>query len=418
MRLDVGFAGSLLCTQPRRWLLRLNSLVTRLLMSALLLSGWWLPTGLSPWLAQAQTMELVESYPLETDLDQPDLRQTQEVWLEMIRGAKTEILWQTFYVAHEPGRASEPVMRALIEAAHRGVNVRLLVDGTFRARYPESLDELDAVNGIEVRSSSVGPWLGGVMHAKALFVDGKHGFVGSPNFDWRSLEHIRELGIYFDSSRLCRPYRDVFLWEWEHAGESSPPSQLSTASSLPVALGEALAQPTFSPNLLNGPDMVSDEGALLKLLDEATSSIEIGLLSYSPLDHHGKEYDPTLDLALRRAAVRGVRVRMLLGHWVEKGGDFDHLVSLDALDNVEIRVLRIPLAKEGEIPFARVHHSKYLVCDRSRTWLGTANWQSDYFHKSRNYGLTIFGGSIPTRLAQLFDFDWQRATALRRSRAD
>ncbi len=362
--------------------------------------------------AMAQSIELVETYPVETDLDQPDLRQAKDVWLEMIDGAQSEILWQTFYLAHEQGRASEPVMAALKKAAKRGVKVWLLVDGKFRTQYPESLDELDAVDGIEVRSSGVGEWYHGVMHAKAIFVDGREGFVGSQNFDWRSLEHIRELGVHFVSRELCQPYRQAFLWEWKHAGEASPPKALAETSSAPVIVGDSIVVPTFSPNALNGPATAGDEVEIVKLLDEAKESVEIGLLSYSPLDHHGKEYDPTLDYALRGAAARGVKVRMILGHWVEKGQGFDHLVSLDALDNVEIRALRIPQAKEGKIPFARVHHSKYLVCDAGKAWLGTANWQSDYFHKSRNYGLVILDGPLPERLHRLFDFDWARSSPL------
>lgn len=371
-------------------------------------------TGCLSGSVAAQSIELVESYPVETDFDQPDLRQAKDVWLEMIDGAKTEILWQTFYLAHEKGRASEPVMEALKRAAKRGVKVQLLVDPKFRAQYPESLDELDAVDGIEVRSSGVGEWYGGVMHAKAIFVDAREGFVGSQNFDWRSLEQIRELGVHFISPELCRPYREAFVWEWEHAGEAKPPSPSAAISSAPVKLGESLVAPTFSPNALNAPETLGDEAEIVRLLKQAEKSIEIGLLAYSPLDHHGKEYDPTLDFAIREAAARGVKVRMILGHWVEKGKGFDHLVSLDALDNVEVRACRIPTAQEGEIPFARVHHSKYLVSDAKEAWLGTANWQSDYFHKSRNYGLVILEGPLPERLHRLFEFDWTRSTPLKK----
>lgn len=384
-------------------------LLSCLVWATLSVSGGWAKPHSEP---DVSRIELVESFPSETDLDQPDLREAKAVWLEMVSGAKREILWQTFYLAHEKGRASEPVMEALKKAARRGVKVQLLVDGKFRTQYPESLDELDAVPGIEVRSSGVGEWYHGVMHAKALFVDGREGFVGSQNFDWRSLEHIRELGVHFVSPDLCRPYREAFLWEWDHAGDATPPNTLAPSDSSPVKIGASTVLPTFSPNALNGPKAAGDEAQIVKLLEASTASIEIGLLNYSPLDHHGREYDPKLDNAIRAAAVRGVKVRMLLGHWVEKGQGFDHLASLDALENVEIRALRIPLAREGEIPFARVHHSKYLVCDASKAWLGTANWQSDYFHKSRNYGLVMLDGPLPGRLRRLFDFDWERATAL------
>lgn len=361
----------------------------------------------------AQELELVESFPIESDFDQPDLRQTLDVWLEMIGRARQEILWQTFYLAHEKDRATEPVVQALKDAASRGVQVKLLVDPRFYQTYPETLDLLDAVEGVEVRHSAVGSWLGGVMHAKALFVDDQEGFIGSQNLDWRSLEHIRELGVHFRSPELTQQYTAAFRWEWQHAGEPSAPQQLPQISSLPQQLGDSTVVAAFSPNCLNAPSAAGDEEEILKLLDGARTSVDVALLTYSPLDHSGKSYYSALDNALRRAAVRGVKVRMLLSHWVEGKKGEDHLRSLDALDNVEIRACRIPLSAEGEIPFARVHHSKYLVCDAEKAWLGTSNWQEDYFRSSRNYGMVLLDGPLPSRLDALFEFDWQRATSLR-----
>jgi phosphatidylserine/phosphatidylglycerophosphate/cardiolipin synthase-like enzyme len=331
--------------------------------------------GLTP--GAAQNLELVESFPVETDFDQPDIRQAQTVWLEMIGRARSEILWQTFYLAHEKGKATEPVLDALKEAAARGVRVELLVDPKFYKTYPQTLDELDALDGIEVRRSSVGPWLGGVMHAKAIFVDGQEGFIGSQNFDWRSLEHIRELGVHFRSPELTREYVKAFRWEWDHANDASPPKELAEVISQPLKLDGSTVLATFSPNSLNAATAAGDEAEILKMLDEARTSINIALLTYSPLDHSGKSFYPVLDNAIRRAAVRGVEVKLMLSHWVEGKKGQDHLLSLDTLDRVEIRACRIPLTAEGEIPFARVHHSKYLVCDGAKAWLGTSNWQED-----------------------------------------
>jgi phosphatidylserine/phosphatidylglycerophosphate/cardiolipin synthase-like enzyme len=372
------------------------------------LVGW---LGLAP--VRAQTLELVESAPVETDFDQPDIRNAQEVWLEMIGQARKEILWQTFYLSHEKGRATQPVVDALKEAAARGVEVHLLVDEKFVATYPETLAELDALDHIEVRHAKTGTWFGGVMHAKAIFVDGEQGFVGSQNFDWRSLDEIRELGVHFHSPELTAPYVTAYRWEWEHATDPSPPAVLAPVVSRVVRVGDSRVLPTFSPNALNGPGAAGDEAEILKLLDGADSSIDVALLTYSPVTHDGKRFYPELDNALRRADVRGVKVRLMLSHWVEGARGEDHLRSLDALDNVEIRACRIPPASEGEIPFARVHHAKYLVCDSAKAWLGTSNWQEDYFHASRNYGLVMLDGPLPQRLHRLFEFDWARSTALR-----
>lgn len=360
----------------------------------------------------AQRLELVESFPVGTDFDQADIRDTQEVWLEMIHGAEKEILWQTFYVALQENSSTTPIVEALKQAARRGVQIQLLVDEKFAQTYPEPLKMLSNVENIEVRHSPIARWFGGVMHAKAMFVDGKVGFVGSQNFDWRSLTHIRELGLLFENQRLVADYSKVFRWEWKHYADAQPPATLPEVFIAPQELNGSTLYPTFSPSSLNEGYTPSDETEILNLLGRAEQTADIALLSYSPVTRDGQRYYAAIDNAIRDAAVRGVKVRLLLSHWVEEKRTIDHLLSLDALDNVEIRACRIPLSAEGEIPFARVHHSKYLVIDNTRAWLGTANWSQGYFHSSRNYGMIVRDGKLPKRMTKLFDFDWARATAL------
>ena len=105
-------------------------------------------------------------------------------------------------------------------------------------------------------------------------------------------------------------------------------------------------------------------------------------------------------------------MRIIVSHWMEEEDALQHLHSLDALTNVEVRICRVPPAAEGEIPFARVHHSKYLVVDGDRCWLGTSNWDQGYFHESRNYGLVVEATRIPPLIHQIFEHDWERSTAL------
>ena len=361
---------------------------------------------------QVGTMELVESWPVGSDFDQPDIRDTQEVWLELINKAESEILWHTFYLAHEPNTATEPIIAALKSAAQRGVRVKLLVDEKFQETYPHTLAELNSLNGIQVRPSPVGRWYGGVMHAKMLLVDGQKGFIGSQNFDWRSLTHIRELGVHFVDQSLVESYAKVFWWEWQHYKLDSPPKKLPRVYSVFRKVGDSTVAPTVSPNPLNAESALGDEYQILRLLNSSEESVKIALLSYTPVTRDGKTFYADLDNAIRSAAVRGVKVQILLSHWVEKKKTVDHLISLDKLQNVEIRACRIPLTSEGEIPFARVHHSKYLVVDNKRSWLGTSNWSRGYFRQSRNYGMIFWDGPISARLFNLFDFDWARSTEL------
>ena len=50
--------------------------------------------------------------------------------------------------------------------------------------------------GAQVKNLDFNKLMGaGVLHTKLWLVDGKHFYVGSANFDWRSLTQVKELGV-------------------------------------------------------------------------------------------------------------------------------------------------------------------------------------------------------------------------------
>ena len=148
-------------------------------------------------------VELVESVPIETSLDLPGLRNTPEVWLEMIDGATSTIDIETFYFSAGSGEDQlELVLKALEKASSRGVRIRALSDAGFHRTYPEVFGRLEQLSNIETRIIDAGKLWGGVVHAKFFIVDGKELFVGSQNWDWRALEHIHELGVRINHKGL------------------------------------------------------------------------------------------------------------------------------------------------------------------------------------------------------------------------
>ena len=79
------------------------------------------------------------------------------------------------------------------------------------------------------------------------------------------------------------------------------------------------------------------------------------------------------------------------------------------MPNLHVAFITIPPWSGGFVPYARVAHAKYLVVDGERAWVGTSNWERDYFYKSRNVGLIIAGGALPARLDAFFADDWKSA---------
>lgn len=353
---------------------------------------WTLPLLLAVAQERA-TFELVETAPVETTLDHPDLREAHEVWLEMIGGAEKTIDLGMFYASNRPGSRLEPVVAALEEAAGRGVRVRFLSAESFHDTYPETLDRLKAHEGIDVRLIDFGE---GVLHAKYFVVDGRDVFFGSQNFDWRSLEHIQELGVRVRSPEIGAAFGAVFDHDWRlAAGESSSWAVWLKAAAAVTGDGVRLT-PAFSPR--NHVKAWWDLPQIIEMLDGAKRTVRVQLLSYKRFDE--------LESALLRAAGRGVQVQLLLSDWSKRQGQIRGLQELQRVKGVDVKLVTIPEHSSGFIPYARVIHAKYLVVDGETSWIGTSNWSRGYFYESRNVGLILEGKAPSERLDRFFLDGW------------
>lgn len=357
---------------------------------------------------RAPRLELVESAPVETTLDHADLANADAVWLEMIAGATTSIDLAHFYASNRPGSRLEPVIAALEAAGARGVAVRFLAEEKFYETYPETLERLGKMRGVQVRRWDVAATFGGVLHAKYFVVDGRELFVGSQNFDWRSLEHIVELGLRIEAPQTARAFAGVFECDWRLAGGASVADALATLKALPPPVdevGDARVEARFSPLAGVPGEAWWDLPELVERIDGAQRTLRLQLLTYKMIGRD-KQYFAELENALRRAAARGVKVQLLAADWGKRKGTVEGLQSLEPLDNFEVRFVTIPAHSSGHIPFGRVLHAKTLVADGGRLWLGTSNWERDYFEQSRNASVFVDGGALPARVAQLFDELW------------
>ena len=381
--------------------------MSRVLIACLLLS---LRVSAQP------SLELVESVPLETAaaLDDPEIRSTQEVWLEMIDGAKESLDLEFFYLRYQPKTSLEPIVQAVERAKTRGVRIRVLLDSKFLITYPELCTRWSQ-QGIEARKIK---FESGVQHTKLMLVDSDQVFLGSQNFDWTALSHIRELGFHARDRQLAECYHQAFEHDWSWAaGEHTPAKACPVNPRNPVRLSsygqETTVFPVFSPDLPAWNHGVAEEGQLIKLLQEATQQIDLQVMSYSPIvvSYPGdgelpKRYE-TLDMELRAAAARGVQVRLLVSDWGVKPPHRSALQALATVPHVEIKVSHIPPWSQGDIPFSRVGHSKYLIVDEERGWLGTSNWEYSYFHASRDMGLIYQGRALAQKMHSFFERDWE-----------
>jgi phosphatidylserine/phosphatidylglycerophosphate/cardiolipin synthase-like enzyme len=351
-------------------------------------------------------LELVESWPVETTLDHPDLPDAAGVWLQMISGARRSIDLGQFYYAGREGSRLDPILEALEAAAARGVKVRVLADAKFAKIEPCVLARLEANPRLAVRRIDFEKLAGGVMHAKYFIVDGREAFLGSQNFDWRSITHIQELGVRTDVPAIVRALADVFETDWALAGGGDPAARVRSpgAGPFPVAVDGGKVSFAASPRGWLPDEGLWDLPRLLALIDGAKRSVRVEVLGYQATQR-GVHWDE-LESALRRAAARGVPVQLLVADWAKRPGSIEGLKSLGVLPRVEVKLITIPPHSAGFIPYARVVHAKLLVVDGERAWLGTSNWERNYFYDSRNAGLVIEGGPLPARIDRFFATGW------------
>ncbi len=350
---------------------------------------------------------LVQSAPLETDLASPELPFARDVWVDMVRSATRSLDFAQFYIMNRPGSALEPVLLELEKAAARGVRIRFLLSNKMLDQDPASVARLRGLKGAEVRSFDLQGISKGILHAKYFLVDGQEAFLGSQNFDWRALEHIHELGVRSTEPAITGKLKALFELDWRFAKTGRLPKLGGKAPSFAVRPAVELVA---SPPFLTPAEVRPSLPALLELLAQARQSLRIQLLVYSPLS--GKDgYWPPLDVALRAAAARGVKVKLLVSDWSLGSRALDHLKSLALLPNCEVRIASIPEASVGHIPFARTIHGKYLVVDEAILWLGTSNWEEDYFTASRNIELIFRNPELAGQGARVFERVWNSAFA-------
>jgi phosphatidylserine/phosphatidylglycerophosphate/cardiolipin synthase-like enzyme len=372
----------------------------------------------------ANNIKLVESIPLETTLDNPDISNTQEVWLEMINSAQKTLDIEQFYISNEKGEALDTILNVVIAASYRGVKVRIIVDAGMYQTYPEAADELDKYDNIEVRKIDIKSLTGGIQHSKYFLVDGSKVFLGSQNFDWRSLKHIHELGIQIDNKIISGFFAELFNYDWCISRSKDSCYFNVTLPQLQVINTDKFEWVSIKPVYSSFSTFVNvqypanysfwdfgtlphtlffDISQIYKIIRSAKSEITLQFLSYNPVTKDG--YWEEVDTALISASKRGVKVKLLVSDWNLGKTAVEHFKELIQYPNFEVRYTSIPDYSGGFIPYARVEHCKFITAD-DNTWIGTSNMSYDYFYESRNVGLVVESGKFTKRVRDIFYKSW------------
>jgi phosphatidylserine/phosphatidylglycerophosphate/cardiolipin synthase-like enzyme len=363
---------------------------------------------------RAAELQFAESVPDETVYGSTYTARPQAVWLDMIAASSKTLDIEEFYIADQAGEAMEPVLAAVKDAVKRGVKVRLIVDSAMMGETQKALPALKEA-GVEARVINFKPVGGGIQHSKFFVVDGKELYVGSQNFDWRSLTQIHELGLRIKSPLAAADFSRVFEADWAIAGGADPKKTFAKKGEALVTSAKpekaTLAGTEVTYSLAFGPrgaipaGMDTEISEMLKIVASAKKTVRGQVMTYA-LEEHGSKRWAELDAAFRKAAARGVKVELVFADWGMGGKADRDIKALSKTDNITVKISALPLHSRGLIPFARVEHLKYLVVDGATGFVTTSNWGPGYFLTSRGAAVIIKGAPAASILEDIFYRTW------------
>jgi len=285
--------------------------------------------------------------------------------LAAIKSAKKTISLSTYIFDNDP--TGGQFAAALGRAVTRGVAVRVLIDSAgARYSWPSVIHELRRSKVTVARFlPSLAPWrvmtLNLRNHRKLLAVDGQIAFTGGMN--------IRHGNVLAASPR--QPVQDL---QFRVEGPLVAQLQAAFANDWAFTTGEVLHGEAWFPEpkptgrgviarvITDGPDADFEtlRLTLLAALTEAQTSVQILTPYFLP--------DPALITALNLAALRGVRVDIILP--AKNNLPFVHWASRAMWWQVLERGCHIWLTPP---PF---DHSKLMIVDGHWVLLGSANWDA------------------------------------------
>lgn len=306
------------------------------------------------------------------------------------------------YYIWQPDETGRRLRDMLIKKAKQGVKVRFLVDSLGSMRLKQVFLQPMREAGIEVATFLPGQslrerWSVNLRsHRKIVVVDGQIGFTGGMNIGDEYLGRDPYLGYWRDTHlRLTGPsvlqLQQVFVEDWYFATGV----ELLTPEFFPepAELGDRTLQV-----IPGGPDQEQETFHTLyfSAINEAQARLCLATSYFVPT--------PALVMALETAALRGVRVRILLpqksAHWLMVVSGRSYYESL-LESGVEIYEYTGGLL-----------HSKTITIDGNWSLVGSPNFDARSVQLNFEIGVAIFEPSLALILEEQFERDCTTAVRI------
>lgn len=358
----------------------------------------------------APKVDLVESAPLDSRPGPGSRPDAIGAFEELFGRAKSTIDIAEFYMLYYPPESRGWMLcrlyDRLIEAAGRGVRIRILVDSTVLEANPsQTYSRIPALLGelpnVEVRRCDLrrfSEYSGCMMHAKYFVIDRRISVIGSHNWSYGAFAENRELSFAIEDKAMAEQVLRVFDIDWAAA-------RGDTATLRPVKPGTGpLTLAVSGPSRLQNPVSMSLIDALASILGGADSTLDIEVNSFTTRKDFGTAGRFLfVDSALRAAAGRGVKARLLVDRWANDQ-EPELFLELDSIPGIDVKV--IDIAGLGPDPNAGTAHAKLVIADRSRFLVGTATFSQRQLLECRNLAVLGENRDLARKLAATFEKDW------------
>ena len=196
------------------------------------------PSPVGSYVPRHRTFEVRGTYSLKPFLA-PDHTFTQDPILELIQGAQDSLLVNQFYItpnwSRSDGRVPNEYLGALVDAARRGVHVKVLLDSFYYNVEPtdsqsnlatlEYLLDLADREALPLEAKLIDLGLSGLekLHAKGMVVDNRTTLISTINWNYASPARNREVGLILEEASVARYFASVFYADWSWGPQENPP---------------------------------------------------------------------------------------------------------------------------------------------------------------------------------------------------
>jgi len=311
--------------------------------------------------------------------------------IKAIAGAKRTVNLESYIFSDD--RAGAMVSNALVDAARRGVEVRLLVDGT--GGHLGALADQMKKAGVNVRIyHPVRPWnllrIGQRTHRKILVVDGAVCFTGGLGIEER----------WLGNARNPNEWRDTQVEVW---GPVAAQLQAIFGENWTYTTGEILAGDKFYPPLEPAGNL---EAQAIKVSRGDASSLAkmlyyVAIQSAAKTVHIQNAYflpDPQIREALVKAVQRGVDVRIMV-----PGKHIDVPVVRMASRVHYGELLEGGVKIYEYLP--TMMHTKAAVFDGLFAIVGSINFDTRSMEKNAEESITFYDRGFGAKVEAMFDAD-------------